>query len=290
LQESAGEVDGMPDEFGTVNSRKDRAREITRLRDHYRNHRETLSGLMGDAPSDHLANEYQRLVGEIDTAVRKLDELEGGGPAATPPPAVPADTNPMLKPKTRPGPSAPGARPLIRPQEAPVGAPNPASRTALILMAGAIVIAAIAALIWYASSRRKPDGAVTTVTTPIVEQPVTTTTAAPATIAPASPPSSLKITPLLADYGTIRRGTRAVRQFEVVNNSGGPIDIQVARSACRCLFYDYKSKLAPNAKETITVTVDGGRAKAGDLHEDIQVSSKADPAVSSTITVQATIK
>ena len=279
----------MSDDFGTVNSRKDRAREITRLRDHYRNHRETLSGLMGDAPSDHLANEYQRLLSEIDTAVRKLDELEGAGaPAAAPPPAVPADTNPMLKPKPRPGSAAPGARPLIRPEEPPVGAPSPGSRTALILMAGAIVIAAIAALIWYASSRRKPAAAVTT---PIVEQqPVTTTTAAPATIAPASPPSSLKITPLLADYGTIRRGTRAVRQFEVVNNSGGPIDLQVARSACRCLFYDYKSKLAANAKETITVTVDGGRAKAGDLHEDIQVSSKADPAVSSTITVQATIK
>jgi hypothetical protein len=284
LQYPAGEVDGMSDDFGTVNSRKDRAREITRLREHYRNHRETLSGLMGDAPSDHLANEYQRLLSEIDTAVRKLDELEGGGA----PPPVPADTNPALKPKPRPGPATPGSRPLIRPQEAPIGAPNPASRTALILIAGAIVIAAIAALIWYASSRRKPAAAVNT---PIVEQqPVTTTTAAPATIAPASPPSSLKITPLLADYGTIRRGTRAVRQFEVVNNSGAPIDIQVARSTCRCLFYDYKSKLAPNAKETITVTVDGGRAKAGDLHEDVQVSSKTDPAVSSTFTVQATIK
>ena len=282
----------MSDDFQTVGMKKgDRARELTRVREHYRNHRETLSGLMGDSPSDHLANEYQRLISEIDAAVRKLDELDvldASAAAST----VRVDTNPAVKPKTappsRPAAATPGSRPLVRPEEPPVGAPSPASRTAMILMAGAVVLAAIAALSWYASSRKKPAQAVNT---PIIEQPVTpTTTAAPATIAPASPPSSLKITPLLADYGTIRRGTRAVRQFEVVNNSGGPIDIQVARSACRCLFYDYKSKLAANAKETITVTVDGGRAKAGDLHEDVQVSSKADPGLAGTFTVQATIK
>ena len=267
----------MSDDFGTVNSKKDRVREIMRLREHYRNHRETLSGLMGDSPSDHLANEYQRLIEEIDSAVGKLDELE-----TVKGPAVPVDTNPAIKPK------AAGTRPLVRPVEPPVGAPSPASRTAMILLAGAVVIAAIAALIWYASSRKKP--ATAAVNTPIIEQPVAPATAEPATIAPASPPSSLKITPSLADYGTIRRGTRAVRQFEIVNGSGGAIDIQVARSACRCLFYDYKAKLAPNAKETITVTIDGARAKPGDLHEDVQVSSKADPAITSTFTVQATIK
>ena len=101
----------MPEEFGTVSAKKgDRSREIARLREHYKNHRETLEGLMGDAPSDHLAGEYQRLVTEIDIAVRKIDELEGQTPAP-----LSADTNPLIKPQTRPGATAPGTRPLVRP-------------------------------------------------------------------------------------------------------------------------------------------------------------------------------
>ena len=272
----------MSEEFGTVSARKgDRAREIARLREHYRGHRETLSGLTGDAPSDHLATEYQRLIGEIDVAVKKLDELEGK--PSTSPPTLSADTNPMLRPKTRPGATSPGNRPLMRTEE-PVGAPNPQSRVAMIVLAGLVVLAAIGALIWYASSRRRPEAKPTVVTEQTAPAPH------PATIAPPAPPSSLKVTPALADYGTIRKGTRAVRQFEVVNGSGGPIEIQVARSTCHCLYYDFKGKLAANGKETITVTIDGARAKAGQLQEKVDLTTKGDPSLNTTFTVQATIK
>ena len=282
----------MSDDFGTVSAKKgDRSREIGRLRDHYKNHRETLSGLMGDAPSEQLANGYQRLIGEIDIAVRKLDELESKAtPVSTPAPLV--DTNPAIRPGTRPGATAPGNRPLVRPHEPmaspPVASRNPRAVIVMMIIAAVVVLGAIAYLVW--KPRTNPR--------PIVEQPVTTaptstisesTATNPPTI-PAASAASIKVAPALADYGTIRKGTRAVRQFEVTNSSGGPIEIQVARSSCKCLFYDYKAKIAPNGKETITVTIDGARAKVGTLQEQVNVTAKGDPSVNASFTVQATIR
>lgn len=282
----------MSDEFGMVSAKKgDRAREIARLREHYRNHRETLTGLMGDAPSDHLANAYERLVGEIDEAVRKLAELEGATPPPTPARGTPvsADTNPAIRTSTRPGATAPGSRPLVRPSEPPAAAVasgrNPGLVVAMMIIAAIVVLGAIGYLVW--RPRTTPKATPT-----VVEQPTSTerTATTPPTIPAAAPASALKVTPELADYGTIRKGTRAVRQFEITNGSGAPIELQVARSTCRCLFYDYKSKLAANAKETITVTIDGARAKAGQLQEQVQISAKGDSAVNATFTVQATIR
>jgi hypothetical protein len=283
----------MSDDFGTQGTKKDRARELVRLREHYRLHRETLSGLVGDAPSDHLATEYERLLHEIDMAVRKLDELEGKPSAAAKPAATAggiADTQPAFRPKTHPGHTAPGTRPLVRPDEAPSVSTPSHSRVAMILIAGVVVLGLIGYLIWYASSGRQKS------TATIVEQPVTTTTSstAPPAITPATatiaPAGSLKISPALADYGTIRKGTRAVRQFEVVNSSGAPVEIQVARSTCRCLYYDYKAKLPAGGRETITVTIDGGRAKSGDLSEQVQVTAKNDRGIVANFTVQAVIQ
>ena len=277
----------MSDDFGTAGTRKDRARELVRLREHYRLHRETLSGLVGDAPSDHLASEYERLLHEIDMAVRKLDELEGK-PAAAAAAASPtiADTQPAFRPKTQPGHTAPGNRPLVRPAEPAIGTPSH-SRVATIIIAGVVVLALIAGLIWYASQKKDESPA-------IVEQPVTTTTTATAPITPETatiaPAGAIKITPALADYGTIRKGTRAVRQFEVVNSSGAPVEIQVARSTCRCLYYDYKAKLAAGGRETITVTIDGGRAKTGELSEQVLVTAKNDRGISANFTVQAVVQ
>ena len=281
----------MSDDFGTVSAKKgDRAREIGRLREHYKNHRDTLSGLMGDAPSEHLANDYQRLIADIDTAVRKLDELEGKmTPVSTPAPMV--DTNPAIRPATRPGATAPGNRPLVRPNE-PMAAPvvatrNPRAIIIMMVIAGLIVLGAIAYLVW--KPRTNPRPAIVEQTTSTPSTISETTATAPPTI-PAASASSIKVTPALADYGTIRKGTRAVRQFEVTNTSGGPIEIQVARSTCKCLFYDYKAKIAPNGKETITVTIDGARAKVGALQEQVNVTAKGDPSVNASFTVQATIR
>src|SRR5690348_7466957 len=103
----------MGDEFGTVNVRASaRSREIEMIRQHYRAHRDTLGRLAAEAPSEHLANEYSRLMADIDSSLRKLDELEGRGPsAATPPPAAPplaasAASRPLVMTPGEPAPAA----------------------------------------------------------------------------------------------------------------------------------------------------------------------------------------
>ncbi len=280
----------MPDDFGTVSTKRgDRTREIEILRQHYGKHRDALARLMPDAPTERLATEYQRLIAEIDTALRKLEEMEGRAPTS---PGTFADTNPAFKTPTAPGTTAPGTRPLMRTQEAPASASMyeptvgaaPQSRLMLIVVAGVVVLGLLMWLIWRASSDRKRP-------TPIVEQRPAVTSAAPPAVtpAPAAAPA-LKIVPALADYGTIRKGTRAVRQFEVTNTTDRPVQIQVTRSACRCLFYDYNGKLAPKGKETITVTIDGARAKTGTLQEQLDVTAKKDPSVRASFAVQATIR
>jgi hypothetical protein len=271
----------MSDDFGTVNVRRgERSREIEVLRQHYRSHRDTLGRLAGEAPTEHLAAEYHRLIAGIDNALRKLDELEGrgGAPAAAPP----------------------GQRPLVVPEDttgsydAPPAPGGSSSRIILIVLAGLVVLAAIGWMIWRASSDRgAPER-------PVIEQPVTTTSAAPAetgTVVPvATPPpvgaaASIRVTPAVQDYGIIRRGTRAVRQFELTNTGETPVTIAVARSACRCLYYDYNNKkIPPKAHETITVTVDAARAKSSTVDERLTVTAKEDRSATATIGVRAEIK
>src|SRR5690242_2195470 len=166
----------MPEEFGTVNLKQGaQTREIELIRRHYRAHRDALARLIGDAPTEYLASEYQRLISEIDMAVRKLDELEGKpstSPGTTAAPAF-TDTNPAIRTST-----GAGTRPLVRPNE-PVGAtsyippaaPGVQSRIAIIVAAGIVVLAIIGWLIWRASSERRP--------TPSVVQPTTSIHNAP---------------------------------------------------------------------------------------------------------------
>ncbi|MEA2164180.1 MAG: hypothetical protein QOK37_2307 [Thermoanaerobaculia bacterium] len=284
----------MSDDFGTVSvKRGDRTREIEVLRQHYNVHRETLTQMVPDAPTEHLANEYKRLIADIDASVRKLDELD----------RVPSGTTPALNETQRMG-TSPGNRPLVSQEPATdhgiatydVPADRPSgnsSRILLMLLIAVAVLGVIGWLIWRASSDKKASA------TQVIEQPGTTTSAiaeSPApgslTTIPAASASSIRITPEVADYGTIRKGTRAVRQFEITNTTSTPLSFTVARSACRCLYYEYntKTKLAPKAKEALTVTVDGARAKAGALDEKIAVTSKDDPSANGTIGVRALIK
>jgi len=287
----------MGDDFGTVSVRRaERARELEVLRQHYREHRATLNTLAENAPTEFLATEYQGLISEIDAALAKLEELERHPD--------------MPRPKTQPG-----ARPIVHSpsmsedpaaprtyvSSAATSAPNTQSRIIVMVLAGLLVLGLIAWLIWRAGVDRRAPG------TPLAEQPTTTEpisdTAAPSTIMPVTPAptatgtvvpaagsNALLITPALADYGTIRKGTRATRQFEIINTTSAPIAIKVARSACRCLYYEHADRLPPKKKETITVTVDGARVKPGVLQETVQVTGKNDPSIVASFQVQATIK
>lgn len=260
----------MSDDFGTINvTRGERARELEVLRQHYRQHREALARMVADAPTEHLATEYQRLIAEIDRALGKLSELEGGA-AVPPPPRSPVVTTPELR----------------REPELPVGEPEPRSRVPLILAAALIVLGVIGWLIWKASSDRGEGGAIVETDTS-----ATVSTAPDTAIEePPPPPSALAATPASHDYGVIRKGTRAVRQFEITNSSDEPLSVDVARSSCRCLYYEYAPVIPPKAKETLTVTVDGAKAKAGELREVVKITKKTDPTVSATVEVNATIQ
>lgn len=283
----------MSDDFGTVSvKRGDRAREIEVLRKHYGTHREALTRMIPDAPTEQLAAEYQRLVASIDASLRKLGELEGSGGGAAA--AGFAETQRMG--------TTPGNRPLVSSgvssepvtdhgitnYDGPADRPsNNGSRVLLMIVIVLAVLGIIGWLIWRASDH-KPAAQV-------IEQPASTTSVdtAPASVpVPVAASSSIKIAPAVADYGTIRKGTRAVRQFEITNLTSTPLSITVARSACRCLYYEYdtKRKLPAKGKEALTVTIDGARAKAGALEETVAVSSKDDANATGTIGVRAVIK
>jgi hypothetical protein len=326
----------MTDDLSTVSVRRgDRTREIELLKQHYREHREALRGLLNDAPSESLAREYHRLIADIDTALTKLEELEVGNTTRVsepppPPPPPSAYTSPSYAPAAPMAAAAAAAagatvndrmrtagdRPLapsstvsslppLEPEprdepassgasgnERPSGSPN---LRALMMVAGALIVLAIIGwLIWRASSDRKPASA-------IVETPASTTgretavdssretVTVPVTPAPVAA-ATLRITPATSDYGTIRKGTRAVRQFELTNGSSAPLAIHLSRSNCRCLFYDYHETVPANAKETITVTIDAARVKNGSVDETVTVAGKKDPSATATFAVRARIE
>jgi hypothetical protein len=289
----------MSDDFGTINVRRgERAREIEVMRQHYRQHREALQRMIADAPTEYLAGEYQRLIGDIDRALVKLDELEGNR-AATPAAAA-AATALAAPPPLPPPPDLPRGRSdafashdLAEPPSIPDYAAEPRSRLPLILAAAIIGLALIGWLIWRASSDRGAGTAI------VEERPAvaTSTEAEPGTsasndtIAAAGPQATgLAVMPVAHDYGTIRKGTRATRQYELSNTTDEPITVLVARSACRCLYYEHAPLIPPKGKENLTVTIDGARAKEGTLHEEIRISAKSDAAVGATIDVNATIR
>ncbi|MCU1347149.1 MAG: hypothetical protein JWO56_179, partial [Acidobacteria bacterium] len=233
----------MSDDFGTVNvKRGDRSREIESLRQQYGHHRDALTRMVADAPTELLAKEYQRLIRELDASLRKLDELEGRAPLNG------SDETQRMEPELEPLPPPPGAlpssprtaagdRPLATPPSpggytSPSEPPNPQSRVALIVVAGAVVLALIGWLIYRASSDRRPpspigSGSSMTETTAIETTTVTPATVAPEPIAPPAGSAALTVSPASADYGTIRKGTRAVRQFDVTNTTAAAINIAV---------------------------------------------------------------
>src|SRR5205823_4403925 len=146
----------MSEEFGTVNIRANaRSREIDLIRQHYRAHRDTLARLAGEAPTEHLATQYHRLIADIDSSLRKLDELEGRAPAAAAPIPAPAAVPPPVSPGSRPLVMTPGepAPSTGRYETSPgMRASSSSSRIVLILLIGLVVLGAIAWLIWRASS------------------------------------------------------------------------------------------------------------------------------------------
>ncbi|HUR82676.1 MAG TPA: DUF1573 domain-containing protein [Thermoanaerobaculia bacterium] len=257
----------MSDDFGTVSAR--RAREIEVLR----KHRESLVKMLAD----------------VDAQLRDIGEI----------------TSPVIQ---APKEDAFGSRPIINtaantweePESVTHAQPGVGPRVLILVAVALLGLGAIAWLIWRASSDRPKADAVIEETTAPGETTTTSTTAAatetePGTIAPVEtatqpPAAAMSITPRSHDYGLIRKGTRATRQFQFRNDSDAPVTIAVSRSQCRCLYYEYESLVAPKATETITVTVDGAKAKAGTLRESLRVAPKKGGSAGTSFDVIATIR
>ncbi|MGZ8709748.1 MAG: DUF1573 domain-containing protein, partial [Thermoanaerobaculia bacterium] len=144
------------------------------------------------------------------------------------------------------------------------------------------VLGLIGWLMWRASSEERPE---TPIESPQVVETVETTP--PQTPAQAA---AISVEPPAHDYGAVRKGTRAARQFEIVNTTDQPIKVDVARSQCRCLYYDYAGLIPPKGKETLTVTIDGAKAQAGTLSESIRITAESDPSIATSFDVTATIR
>lgn len=258
----------MSEDFGTVSLRRgDRTREIEVLR----LHRESLVKMLAD----------------VDQQLRELE-------LTSPPPPPPPPPHPALRGHEEPQGAA--SRPIVNTtldyEDPGVMNPGGGMRVLLILGAAVLALALIAWLIWRASSDRPAS------TGTVIEESTTaadTTTTAPATveetdtIAPASA-EALIVRPLSQDYGLVRKGTRVTRQYEVTNNTEEPVSIVLSRSVCRCLYYEHAPVIPPKAKESVTVTVDGAKAKAGTLRETIKVTAKSAAANGTSFDVIATVR
>lgn len=240
----------MSDDFGTVS-----AKRVDRSREIevLRQHRQSLATMLAD----------------VDQQIRELELMS------------PAES--------------PGTRPLVTTPdyETPIldSAPHPGGglRVVMILAVALVALLLIGWLVWRASLDRKPQ---------IEEQPtvaespstIGTTNTAPATVEEVAPQPLLIVKPVSQDYGLVRKGTRATRQFEVTNSTDAAITIAISRSACRCLYYEHASVIAPKGKESITVTIDGAKAKAGTLRESLKVAAKTDPSIATSFDVIATVR
>lgn len=268
----------MSDDFGTIHGR--RTKEIDVLR----RHREALLKMLADV--DAQLSE----LGEITTPLLR-----------TPPPTQHVAAPPPSSAPSVPKDDSLGSRPILNTasyeDSDATAQPGGGMRILIILGIAVIALALIGWLIWRASSDRpKADAVIEETTTPAEPAstaPDTVGDAGPGTVAPAPEPvqaGTMSVAPRSHDYGLIRKGTRATRQFQFRNDSDEPVTISVSRSACRCLFYEYEALVPPKATETITVTVDGAKAKAGTLRETIRVAPKSGGAPGTSFDVIATIR
>lgn len=288
------------DEFGTVNvKRQQMARELETLKQRYLAHRETLARLEADAPSEQLAARYAQLQNEIATAMSKLDDLGSGRTSAPAPTTARASI-----------PTAPGTTPVGNPgwqnrsvlnvdhsilgdaPTAPLDAASEDDAGKRLLLIGLVTVAILVLLgyvAWRYSRRHttstpvivERDHTTTTETAPVstvtpiaTDSVITTEPVAPKSNATGSGKAKLEVTPVIADFGSIKKGSSALRQFQIVNHSGTPLQVDIKRSKCRCLWFDYDKRVPANGSTILAVKLDGVRAKVGALDEQVEVTAK----------------
>lgn len=260
-------------------------REIERLKSIYQHHADALAKLAGSAPTRALAKKYDELIGEINRSILGLEDpgaialrrthdrpLETALPPEARPPArtSPPTRSPSdVRLRTEPGTLASDA-----------GSDQSAlGRILLILVMAIVVIGVLAFFVWkYGSQPRTEPSPSETVT---VQDPGST-------LAVSAP--DLAISPEALDYGVVYKGTRVAKTFQVTNTTDREMTIEVERSKCRCLWFDYPKILPPGGSIELVVAVDGALAEPGLLSEGVVVSSKQPPRQSAEALVTAEIR
>ncbi|HXI14278.1 MAG TPA: DUF1573 domain-containing protein [Thermoanaerobaculia bacterium] len=291
----------MPDDdWGTVNikSTKGTAREVAALRKRYEEQREILAQLAADAPSDHLAREYMRVMADVEASLARLDSLESSDTTiyARPVPPTAERPAPVERPQPEWSSSATAGSDAVgdfAPTETETHSVDK-TRAFMFSVIGVVLLAAFGFYAWRSmsgSDKERPriveqrDNDV-----PARETPVTVEPAASPAASPDASAGPLTIKPDSHDFGTIRKGTRATRQYDLTNGSDSDLVLKVSRSGCRCMYYEYVDKLPANGNSNLTVTVDGGKAKKGELRETIEIKAKTGDTSYGSIEVVAQIE
>jgi hypothetical protein len=257
----------MSDDWNTVNIRPGTGvlREIDVLRRRYADHRSTLERLAADAPTEHLARRYRQLIGELEASMARIAELEMGRPD---------DPDAELDDGQDPRWSEPAAAVPLDEDRSRRALPK-----ILVTLAVLFIVGVVGLFVWNWIRGVEPDDPAVIVESS-EQEPM---------IEPDPMAFSLSATPDQQSYGELRRGTRAVRQFEIANNTDQTLPISVLRSDCRCLWFEYADTIPPRGTTTLTVTVDGAKAPVGTLRETVQIVSKTDPPVTIAVEVVAEI-
>jgi hypothetical protein len=257
-------------------------REIDRLKRVYAQHAETLSTLATSAPTKALARRYGDLIGEINRSILALDDpgaMIPRGTAERPIDPEPRATPPVVQPPRPATPSVSEVKLRTEPGTSMISA-EPESgvfgRIVLILAMALILIGALAFLVWKFSGESQapaPPPAVVEVPEPALV-----------------PEPPLRATPEAQDFGVVLKGTRVARTFEVANNTDRDVTIEIERSKCRCLWFDYPRVIPARGRIVVSVAVDGGRAETGLVSEAIVIATKHEPRVATEVQVTAQVR
>lgn len=285
------------DDVSTVSYRKEKVtKEFELLKARYESHRVTLEQLITDSPTETLAGRYADVMMEVDSAIRKLEELQNppaNRPATHPGGAVlPGVALPVTKPSLTP-PSSAGSKPLHRPvsdhgsaQAARPGSNPDRPRLLSIVLVGVVVLAVLGWLAWTLLGKMGGADKATVAST----ETVTDSTASSSAVATETAESTLTIDPETADYGVVKKGTRVAKSFTVRNNGDAPLTLDISRSTCRCIWFDMDGPVPPQSTRQLGVIVDGARTKAGKLEETITIRAKEQPDLETTLTVSAEVR
>lgn len=261
--------------------RGDRAvdREVERLKSVYRQHADALAKLSASAPTKALARKYSDLIGDINRSILGLGDREASvsrqeperpvDPSISPPSPRRSVSDVQLR--TEPGRVVPGTEPE----------PSAVGRIVLILGMAIVVICLLAFFVWRFAGEPRTEPRADDVT-----PGATASNPAEAT----APLPGLRIAPQAQDYGVVYKGTRVAKSFEISNTSDREFTIEVERSDCRCLWFDYPKLVPAGGNVTLTVAVDGGLAEPGLLSEAVLVSVNEPPRQTAEVVVTAEIR